>query len=102
MRDTRLLQTDFTDLADDLVRAVDRGGRRQLRDRNDVLLVLIRDEATRDRVESEVRQGDQATVDHERDAGPTDNRRRRPGVRIARTLKPTIEALEEGTQDACP
>src|SRR5262245_27535003 len=98
MLDARLLDPDLADLADHLVGPVERRRRRELCDRNDVLFVLARNEAAGNRVEAEVRQGDEATVDDERDTRPSDDAGRGAEVAVACALEATVEAAEEAAK----
>ena len=69
MLDARLMHADLADLlVTSSVRSSEAAGR-QLRDRDQVLLVLLRNESARDGVEAEVREDDQTAV-HEAARSP--------------------------------
>ena len=78
----RLFQHDVTHAAQYLVGAVECRRFRELRERHQVLLVLLRNEARRHRRETEPGQADQAGIHDQRNAGAPENSLRRIDVSV--------------------
>ena len=93
--DARLLEADLRHLPDDALGAIERRGVGQLRERDEVLLVLRRHEAVRHLVEAEHRQRDQPGVHDERDAAPPDDAADRRAVALGAAGEEPVEGTED-------
>ena len=85
--DARRLQRDLAHASDDGFGAIERRGVGQLREGDEVLLVLRRHEAGRHFREADDAEHDETRVDRERDAGATRDARHDVAVAIVRCAR---------------
>src|SRR5882762_4353685 len=99
MRHARLLESDLGDAPRDGLGAIERARRRQLRDRDQVLLVHLRDEAPRHGLEAEPGEDDEPAVDCERDAAVPHRDPENARIVVPGAGEAAIEALEEPAEE---
>src|SRR5665213_4088794 len=95
MRDARHLQRDFHRAPVDVVGALERGRRRQLRDDDEIAAIELRDEADRRLAEFIEAEANDAGVDHKHYDYDTHRARRQPAIATRQCRKPSVEAAEE-------
>jgi hypothetical protein len=98
--DGRVLQGDGRHLSNDFLRAIERGGIRQLRERDEVDLVLGRHEAGRRALECHVGQADQAHIDHHRDRRNAQHAADAGRICVGASSERRVEEAEEPAEQA--
>ncbi len=91
VRDAGLGQHDVRRAADDFLGPIERRCFRQLRERDEILLVLLRHEAFRHAPEAEVRHADERDVENRHAAGPRERLARETDVALGQPLEEAVE-----------
>ena len=102
MRDARRFERDLHRLAVDFVGAGERGGRRQLRDDDQIAAVELRDEADRRLAEFIEAEADDGGVDHQHQHRHAHHLGRKPTVAVRQGIEIMVEQVEKAVDRLAP
>src|SRR6476646_2295480 len=100
MLDTWRVEDDLDRSFNDRLRPIESGAGRQLQHRDEVTLVLLRDETRRGACKLHARETDQQRVDHEHNAHHLEKTPRQTAIGIRQPFEAAIEALEARPKNA--